>query len=348
MDKNKIKAPEYLKHRTIKMMEAEINSPRKIKSKILKPLISVAAMLVIFIFTGFAHNYFSGTEGDDLAFTNAEYVGGGIVYLDVENRAKKDLQFKKAILKTWKTNEELVYINEKGDKDLPLVNVEMPLIKAGEKARIVIDLSSIDYKKLEEPIDEDDWFYLLLTNSDFEHGRDWMASMRFNNEIIEVEEEEIDPEYKKEQARRSPKIDDNTDMDYIKEIKDKYEIKPVLDDMILTMGYNNAKNPHICLKADIGSDIYALSDGVVKEQGCAEVKGNYIIIEHSEDFSSEYYHCSEILLEKGDKLKAGDVIAKVGTTGRSTGPHLALSTKYKDEFINPLHLYDEEQVKKLK
>jgi len=74
--------------------------------------------------------------------------------------------------------------------------------------------------------------------------------------------------------------------------------------------------------ADEGEPIYAAFYGTVQETGKGEQLGNYVILEHAGAMRTLYAHCSEILAEEGMVLRAGEVIALVGSTGSSTGPHL--------------------------
>jgi len=60
-----------------------------------------------------------------------------------------------------------------------------------------------------------------------------------------------------------------------------------------------------------------------------------VIIEHYDGFRTLYAHCSELLVSVGDYVKAGDLIAKVGSTGRSTGPHLHFSVIIDGEYVDP-------------
>lgn len=71
-----------------------------------------------------------------------------------------------------------------------------------------------------------------------------------------------------------------------------------------------------------GTEIIAAADGVVTTAGTHNSYGNYIIIEHSSQLSTLYAHCSKLLVDAGDSVSAGDVIALVGMTGEATGPHL--------------------------
>ncbi len=345
MDVKNIKAPDDLKNDVIRQMELELEKsnvklnkkdldsvhhlckkPYLEKKKSFKIPIGIVALLFIVIFSGFAYDYFSAIKGDDLAFST-EYKGEGIVHIDVENKSHKELKFTRGVLKTFQDNEELVYINEKGEKDLPCVNVDMPTIKGGEKGTIIIDLREIDYKKLEEPIVFNDGFVFVLTNDKYQSGQNWMTAIRFNNEIRGSSSSKVKPlELNKE---------DNTNLDYIKEIKENYTIKNPLSEIIITFEYNSSmENPRISLGADEGAEIYAMADGVVIRPEYNRYTGRTVIINHSDDFVTEYWHCQEILVENGQYVKAGDVIAKVGATGRATGPHLSLVGKYKNEYIN--------------
>lgn len=76
------------------------------------------------------------------------------------------------------------------------------------------------------------------------------------------------------------------------------------------------------LAAPSGSAITAAADGTVVTAGNHVSYGNYLIIEHSGQFSTLYAHCRELLVEAGEWVSAGQTIALVGSTGQATGPHL--------------------------
>ena len=63
--------------------------------------------------------------------------------------------------------------------------------------------------------------------------------------------------------------------------------------------------------------------------------GNYVIISHKEGFETLYAHCSELLVNAGDEVKAGEVIAIVGSTGRSTGTHLHFEVRVEGVPVDP-------------
>lgn len=85
-----------------------------------------------------------------------------------------------------------------------------------------------------------------------------------------------------------------------------------------------------------GTPIGAACDGIVSFVGYDDIYGNMVKIRHDENTETLYAHTSEILIDIGKEVKKGEAIAKVGSTGRSTGPHLHLELIYKGNPINPV------------
>ena len=95
-----------------------------------------------------------------------------------------------------------------------------------------------------------------------------------------------------------------------------------------------------------GANIYAAKSGVVKEsvKEYEENKGygKYVVISHEGGYETVYYHCNDVYVEEGDKVQTGDIIASIGTTGWSTGPHLHFGLLRDDgAVLNPLEHYNE-------
>lgn len=87
---------------------------------------------------------------------------------------------------------------------------------------------------------------------------------------------------------------------------------------------------------DMGKNIYSVLDGTVKKTVENDPDyGNYIILTHSRGVETMYAHCSKLVAKRGDKIKSGDVIAYVGTTGLSTGPHLHFEVRINGTRLNP-------------
>jgi len=72
----------------------------------------------------------------------------------------------------------------------------------------------------------------------------------------------------------------------------------------------------------VGTPILAAAGGVVVTQTYHSEYGQMIEIDHGNDLITRYAHASKVFVHKGDLIKRGQRIAEVGTTGRSTGPHL--------------------------
>ena len=84
-----------------------------------------------------------------------------------------------------------------------------------------------------------------------------------------------------------------------------------------------------------GTDIWAAADGVVYETGYSAEYGNYVVLLHINGDMTYYCHCQGIIAKKDDKVKRGDKIATVGSSGRSTGPHLHFALSRSGWFVNP-------------
>ncbi|QGU00624.1 metalloendopeptidase [Candidatus Syntrophocurvum alkaliphilum] len=85
-----------------------------------------------------------------------------------------------------------------------------------------------------------------------------------------------------------------------------------------------------------GTDIVAAGDGVVTHSGWLASYGYTVLIDHGYGFVTKYAHNSSLHTNVGDKVEKGDLIAKMGSTGRSTGPHLHFSIFKWDEPKDPL------------
>ncbi len=90
------------------------------------------------------------------------------------------------------------------------------------------------------------------------------------------------------------------------------------------------------LSGHIGDPIHAAADGiVVRAEYDNGGYGNVVDIVHGNGYATRYGHCSKLLVKVGDLVHAGDVIAKVGTTGYSTGPHLHFEVWLNGAPVNP-------------
>lgn len=91
--------------------------------------------------------------------------------------------------------------------------------------------------------------------------------------------------------------------------------------------------------ANVGTPVYATGNGVVRKAGWEGLYGNCIQIDHGFGYVTRYAHLSKIDVRVGQKVVRGETIGKVGTTGKSTGPHLHYEVMVKGQIVNPVNYY---------
>ena len=112
----------------------------------------------------------------------------------------------------------------------------------------------------------------------------------------------------------------------------------------ITSGFGGRKSPTkgassnhqgIDISASTGASIVAAADGTVVIATYSYSAGNYIMIDHGGGVSTVYMHCSQLLASQGQKVKKGQTIARVGSTGYSTGSHLHFGVRSGGNYVNP-------------
>ncbi|MCS7184963.1 MAG: M23 family metallopeptidase [bacterium] len=96
------------------------------------------------------------------------------------------------------------------------------------------------------------------------------------------------------------------------------------------------------ISGDYGQPIRATADGIVEYTGWLGGYGRLVIIDHGFGFKTRYGHCSKILVKPGDKVKRGDKIATIGSTGKATGPHVHYEVFFRGKSVNPGRFLNEE------
>lgn len=91
----------------------------------------------------------------------------------------------------------------------------------------------------------------------------------------------------------------------------------------------------IDIGASTGADIIAAADGTVTAASYSSAAGNYVMIDHGGGLYTVYMHASSLLVSPGQTVSAGDVIAKVGSTGISTGSHLHFGVSLNGSYVSP-------------
>ena len=104
------------------------------------------------------------------------------------------------------------------------------------------------------------------------------------------------------------------------------------------------KHKGVDYAAPPGTPIYAAGDGVIEKLYVSKSYGNYIRIEHENNFFTAYAHMQAFAdgLKVGSAVSKGQMIGAVGSTGRSSGPHLHFELIQKGTFLDPLYVYEPE------
>jgi murein DD-endopeptidase MepM/ murein hydrolase activator NlpD len=114
---------------------------------------------------------------------------------------------------------------------------------------------------------------------------------------------------------------------------------------ILTDGFGGRSDPFtgepgqhnaIDISSAVGQPVRSPADGIVVKAEWANGYGNVVYISHGYGYSTRYGHLSSFAVRPGARIKRGDVIGYVGSTGRSTGPHLHYEVRVNNNPVNPL------------
>lgn len=126
-----------------------------------------------------------------------------------------------------------------------------------------------------------------------------------------------------------------------------------LANLTMTSGYGMRTHPvlgrrrahkGIDLAAPVGTPIYATADGLVSRASWFGGYGLFVSIEHGGQIETRYGHMSRLNVADGQRVHKGDIIGFVGTTGRSTGPHLHYEVRVSGEAVNPVPYMHGEQL----
>ncbi len=119
-------------------------------------------------------------------------------------------------------------------------------------------------------------------------------------------------------------------------------ILPVEGRVSSPFGQRNGRlHKGVDITAPPGTSIKATYSGTISYSGFLSDYGNVIIIEHGLEIVSVYAHNEINLVKKSDKVKKGDIIAKVGSTGRSSGPHLHFELRISNKPVDPAKIVSE-------
>lgn len=121
-----------------------------------------------------------------------------------------------------------------------------------------------------------------------------------------------------------------------------------IKDYTMSSGYGFRRDPvygtakfheGLDFAAATGTPVFATADAVVEVAERKDAYGNCIDLNHGYNYLTRYAHLSQILVKPGQHVKRGEMIGKVGSTGKSTGSHLHYEVRFKGEPQNPVHYY---------
>ena len=100
---------------------------------------------------------------------------------------------------------------------------------------------------------------------------------------------------------------------------------------------NNKLHKGLDIAANTGTKIKASATGIVVEAGWHNSYGYYVLISHINGYQTRYAHCSKLLVKKGQQISSQQTIALVGSTGKSTGPHVHFEIIKNSKHQNPIN-----------
>lgn len=134
---------------------------------------------------------------------------------------------------------------------------------------------------------------------------------------------------------------------YLTWLKAKPAAPPIAGNLLISSDFGSRIDPFrnnlsehlgIDLQSQVGANILAAGDGHISKATFDPIYGNFIVIDHDDAFQTKYAHASELTVKEGQNVLRGDVIARVGSTGRATGPHLHYEVIKNGVAIDPMQM----------
>ena len=281
---------------------------RKIKGKMINKMIIQMIVCVIIYTCIYMLQYSNYLFSKDMVNKTKEVLSYDI---SIENLYNKSNEFFSNLQKKFNwgvNNEQNDNINaEAQDKNTEETNIENSNAESSEANNENVDNSEISQNDASTEVTNNDTTQLAVGGAD------------------ETQQEE-------------EKSQEEQDIEYVKQnVSIIWPIKGVI-----TSRFGNrtpteivtANHKGLDIAGNMGDNIVSAMDGTVVQYSEEGDYGKHLRIQSGEVLTL-YAHCSELLVQEGSTVKQGDVIAKVGATGRATGPHLHFEIRRDDRFINP-------------
>ena len=281
---------------------------RKIKGKMINKMIIQMIVCVIIYTCIYMLQYSNYLFSKDMVNKTKEVLSYDI---SIENLYNKSNEFFSNLQKKFNwgvNNEQNDNINaEAQEKNTDETNIENSNAESSEANNENVDNSEISQNDASTEVTNNDTTQLAVGGAD------------------ETQQEEA-------------KSQEEQDIEYVKQnVSIIWPIKGVI-----TSRFGNrtpteivtANHKGLDIAGNMGDNIVSAMDGTVVQYSEEGDYGKHLRIQSGEVLTL-YAHCSELLVQEGSTVKQGDVIAKVGATGRATGPHLHFEIRRDDRFINP-------------
>jgi len=208
------------------------------------------------------------------------------------------------------------------------------LIIAGVVLVTVISYSRIYYQALETVI-------LKRRNLEIEKEFEKLQEIKENLRIAEMDNrklkmmlgieqmpEEVEPVVKDAAADYTEKVEAAAD-----EGKNIPSLLPTMGQISRTF---TPEHSGVDIAAPRFSPVVAVAGGVINAAGWDSTYGNYVLIEHNAHYSTFYGHLNSIVVKKHDRVTGGQIIGTVGSTGKSTSPHLHYEVRFDKKSVDPM------------
>lgn len=281
---------------------------RKIKGKMINKMIIQMIVCVIIYTCIYMLQYSNYLFSKDMVDKTKEVLSYDI---SIENLYNKSNEFFSNLQKKFNwgvNNEQNDNVNEEAqDQNTEETNIENSNAESSEANNENVDNSEISQNDASTEVTNNDTTQLAVGGAD------------------ETQQEE-------------EKSQEEQDIEYVKQnVSIIWPIKGVI-----TSRFGNrtpteivtANHKGLDIAGNMGDNIVSAMDGTVVQYSEEGDYGKHLRIQNGEVLTL-YAHCSELLVQEGSTVKQGDVIAKVGATGRATGPHLHFEIRRDDRFINP-------------
>ncbi|MDP3738760.1 MAG: M23 family metallopeptidase [Hyphomonadaceae bacterium] len=288
--------------------------------------------------------------GDDVtAWIETDPASGAVrlTGLSLRPEVERQVLVSRGLDGSWTTHELKAkmtpgYNQISGDVDLSIYDTALSLGAADQQVVDYADIFGYDID-FQREVQQGDHFEILYETFDDERG----AEVKAGNVIFASMDGAA---LTKSFYRYTPS--DDRQVDYFDESGQsakKFLMKTPINGARLSSGFGNRKHPILGYNklhkgtdfaAPRGTPIYAAGNGVIERYGPYSTFGNYAKIQHANGYETAYAHMNGFAkgLRKGSHVRQGQVIGYVGTTGRSTGPHLHYEVYVNGKAVNAMRL----------